>query len=290
MSYLYTIDQNTKINLSGYSTDRIDKISKEDAAAHTSELGTDLNILQEAMYAAATHSLLIVLQAMDTGGKDGTVSHVFKYINPQGCNVTSFKEPAPDESGRDFLWRAHHAVPLKGMMQIFNRSHYEDVLVVRVHDLVPDKVWKRRYEQIEEFESLLDTDNTIILKFFLHISKGEQRERLLAREEDPDKAWKLSTNDWHERLFWDKYVDAYEDAIGKTAVKHAPWYIVPANDKWYRNHAIAEKLVSVLKHYKPEWETSLKELGERNKKELAVLRARDPRLAKEAECEKERKG
>jgi PPK2 family polyphosphate:nucleotide phosphotransferase len=282
MSFLYTIDRSDPIDLDDYSTKKVEGLSKEEALTKVLNLGDELSILQEALYAASTHSVLVVLQAMDTGGKDGTVSHVFKFVNPQGCGVTAFKEPTPDQLAHDFLWRAHQAVPAKGKLQIFNRSYYEDVLVVRVHDLVPKSIWSDRYAEIEQFESLLVANKTIIFKFFLHISKSEQRNRLVAREENPNKAWKLSANDWHERLFWDKYVKAYEDALAKTATKHAPWYIVPSDDKWYRNYAIAEKIVDVLKSYKPEWDKSLVSLGQKNKAELAKIRAGNSQLAKEA--------
>jgi PPK2 family polyphosphate:nucleotide phosphotransferase len=283
MSYLYTIDKPTNIDWDDFSTDEVDKLSKEDCAAKIEELGAELDILQEALYAAGSHSVLIVLQAMDTGGKDGTISHVFKYINPQGCAVTSFKQPNPTEAAHDFLWRAHRATPPKGMMKIFNRSHYEDVLVVRVHDLVPEPVWRKRYGEIEKFEELLASDNTIILKFYLHISKDVQRARLLAREADPTKSWKLSAGDWKERQYWDKYNEAYADAIGKTSTKTAPWFVVPSNNKTYRNYAIAEKIVSVLRKYKPEWDAVLAKTGQQRKQELALLRAQNPGLAEEAE-------
>jgi len=282
MSFLYTIDKATKVDWDDFSTDEVDKLSKDECIAKIDELGAELDALQEALYAAGSHSVLIVLQAMDTGGKDGTISHVFKYINPQGCAVSSFKQPNPTEASHDFLWRAHRAAPPKGMMKIFNRSHYEDVLVVRVHDIVPEAVWRKRYEEIQKFEELLAANNTIILKFYLHISKDVQRARLLAREADPAKSWKLSAADWKERQFWDKYNDAYAEAIGKTGTKNAPWYVVPSNNKGYRNHAIAEKIASVLRKYKPEWDAALAKTGQLRKQELALLRAQNPAMAEEA--------
>lgn len=174
------------------------------------------------MYAAQTHSVLIVLQGLDTSGKDGTIAHVMSDMNPQGCAVASFKVPTPDEAAHDFLWRIHKQTPPKGMMTIFNRSHYEDVLITRVHKLVPDDVVRTRYGQIKDFEKLLTDENTIVLKFFLHLSKDQQKARLEAREQDPEKAWKLSAADWKERGFWDDYTTAYEDALGATSAPHAP--------------------------------------------------------------------
>jgi PPK2 family polyphosphate:nucleotide phosphotransferase len=282
MPYLYTIDKPTKINWDDFSTDHVDNLPKEECLANVQKLGAELDALQEALYAASSHSVLIVLQAMDTGGKDGTIEHVFKYVNPQGCQVRSFKQPNPTEAAHDFLWRAHRGTPAKGMITIFNRSHYEDVLVTRVHDLVPDKVWKKRYSEIEQFESLLASNDTIVMKFYLHISKEIQRERLLAREADPVKAWKLSAADWREREYWEKYQDAYADAIGKTAVKDAPWFVVPANNKGYRNHAIADKLAAVLRKYKSQWDSTLAKTGEMRKQELAQMRADHPAMAAEA--------
>jgi PPK2 family polyphosphate:nucleotide phosphotransferase len=282
MSYLYTIDKPTKVDWSDFSTDTVDKLSKEDCVKGIDERGAELDILQESLYAAASHSVLIVLQAMDTGGKDGVIGHVFKYINPQGCQVTSFKQPNPVEAAHDFLWRAHRNSPVKGMIKIFNRSHYEDVLVTRVHDLVPEKVWRKRYDEIKTFEGLLTANHTIVLKFYLHISKEVQRERLLSREADPTKSWKLSSSDWKERAFWEKYNDAYAEAIGKTGVKDAPWYVVPSNNKSYRNHAIADKLADVLRKYKPEWDATLARTGEQRKHDLFQARSLNPAMAAEA--------
>ncbi len=225
------------------------------------------------MAAAQHHSLLMILQGMDTSGKDGTIRHVFSHVNPQGCNVHSFKEPTQEELLHDFLWRVHKVTPARGVMGIFNRSHYEDVLVVRVHNLVPEKVWRHRYDQINHFEKLLADSNTIILKFFLHISKEEQEQRLLARERDKDKAWKIAASDWAERKYWDAYQQAYEDALSKCSTAYAPWYIVPANHKWYRNIAIAHTLVHTMRQYKDEWKAQLEERGKRELARLQQMRA-----------------
>ncbi len=267
------MDKDQKIRLSDYDPEDTGKAKKETSRAVLAELGAELCALQEWLYAAQSHSVLIVLQGLDTSGKDGTIAHVMSSINPQGCDVASFKVPTPIEAAHDFLWRAHQQTPPKGMMTIFNRSHYEDVLVTRVHKLIKKETWEARYGQIKNFETLLTDNNTIVLKFFLHITKKEQEERLLAREQDEEKAWKLSPGDWEERQFWDSYTSAYEDALGATSAKNAPWYIVPANHKWFRNLAIAEAIVETLRPYKKEWEETLKKLGAERKAELQKMRA-----------------
>jgi PPK2 family polyphosphate:nucleotide phosphotransferase len=211
---------------------------------------------------------------MDTSGKDGAISHVMKSVNPQGCRVTSYGKPTADELGHDFLWRVHAAAPRRGMIGIFNRSHYEDVLVVRVHSLQPEVAWRRNYDHINAFERLLTDNGTIILKFFLHISREEQAERLRAREEEPDKRWKLSAGDYVERELWDAYEAAYEDALGKCSTAWAPWYVVPADRKWHRNLAVAEAIVTALEPYRDDWQRALRERGRRNYEELLAVRAR----------------
>ncbi len=205
-----------------------------------------LDDLQYLFYAVKNLALLIVLQGMDTGGKDGTIRHVMSSVSPQGCRVTSFKSPTPEELAHDFLWRIHAAVPEKGDFGIFNRSHYEDVLVVRVHKLVPKKVWKARYDEINLFEKLLAENRIRVVKFFLHISKDEQKKRLEARLTDPQKSWKISAADFAERKYWDDYVGAYEDAISRCSTQSAPWFIIPANHKWFRNFAVSKILVETL--------------------------------------------
>jgi PPK2 family polyphosphate:nucleotide phosphotransferase len=203
--------------------------------------------LQSLLYAESKWSLLIILQAMDTGGKDGTIRHVMGGVDPQGCDVKSFKVPTPEELAHDFLWRSHQATPVKGKIVIFNRSYYEDVLVVRVHDLVPKEVWKERYDQINGFEECLTKNNTVVMKFYLHISKDEQKKRLEQRLADPAKRWKFSEADLKERQYWDAYTEAYEDALNKCNTEYAPWHIVPANKKWYRNLIIGQAIVDKLK-------------------------------------------
>ncbi len=209
--------------------------------------------LQERLYAEHQRSLLIVLQAMDTGGKDGTIKHVFGGLNPQGCQVWSFKKPSEDESSHDFLWRYHQRAPQRGMISIFNRSHYEDVLVVRVKELVPKEVWQERYHLINEFEHMLTLNNIRVIKFFLHISKDEQKRRLESRLEDPTKHWKFSSNDIKERKYWDDYQTAFEDAINNCSTAYAPWYVVPANKKWYRNLVVARTIADTLESMNPQF-------------------------------------
>ncbi len=269
MALAWKIGEGSKVKLGDYDPNFKDKDSHHtDADKELAQLSDELSELQELLAAAQHQSLLVVLQGMDTSGKDGTIRHVLSHVNPQGCEVHSFKEPTSEELAHDFLWRVHKVTPPKGMMGIFNRSQYEDVLIARVHNLVPEEVWSRRYQEINHFEKLLANNGTIILKFFLHISKDEQERRLLAREQDKDKAWKLSASDWAERKYWDAYQEAYEDAISKCSTDEAPWYIVPANHKWYRNLVVAHTLVHVMRQYKDEWQT---ELEARGKRELELL-------------------
>ena len=209
--------------------------------------------LQERLYAENERGLLVVLQAMDTGGKDGTIKHVFEGINPQGCRVSSFKAPNPEEANHDFLWRYHKSAPAKGRIGIFNRSHYEDVLVVRVKGIVPEDVWRERYGLINDFERGLARNGITVLKFYLHISRDEQKRRLEARLDDPDKRWKFSKNDIKERAFWDDYQAAFEDAINECSTGHAPWYVVPANKKWYRNLVVARTIADTLEAMDPKF-------------------------------------
>jgi PPK2 family polyphosphate:nucleotide phosphotransferase len=205
-----------------------------------------LRELQLLLYADKRYSLLIVLQGLDAAGKDGTIRHVMSGVNPQGCDVTSFKAPSTEELARDFLWRIHKAVPPRGTIGIFNRSQYEDVLIVRVHDLVPKSVWRQRYRLINDFERMLTDNGTTVLKFFLHISKEEQKKRFEARIQDPSRNWKLSLPDFEERKHWDDYTAAYEDALRKCSTEEAPWYVIPSNNKWFRNYLVAELVVQAL--------------------------------------------
>jgi PPK2 family polyphosphate:nucleotide phosphotransferase len=224
--------------------------SKEDAEDRLAQLTERLEQLQELLYAEHRHKLLVVLQGMDTSGKDGTIRHVFQGVNPQGVPVARFQPPTPEELDHDYLWRVHRHTPAKGEMAIFNRSHYEDVLVVRVHGLVSKDVWERRYQQINDFERMLTEEGVTILKFFLHISRAEQKKRLQARLEDPSKHWKFSLADEKERALWPDYRRAYEDALARTSSDWAPWYIVPANHKWYRNLVVATTITDTLRGLK----------------------------------------
>ena len=222
--------------------------------------------LQYLMYAEDKHSLLIVLQALDAGGKDGTVNHVLSAMNPQGCAVAGFKQPTPQELAHDFLWRVHPHAPGRGRVTVFNRSHYEDVLVVRVHKLAPKPVWSKRYDMINDFEDTLASNGTTILKFFLHISKEEQLERFKQRIDDPARNWKISDSDYTERELWDDYTEAFEDALSKCSTDHAPWFVIPANHKWFRNLAVARIVVETMQSLKmktPEPTVDLAEIKRR---------------------------
>ena len=219
---------------------------KADARAELAKMTAHLDDLQEKFYADNRHKLLVVLQGTDTSGKGGAIRKVFEGVNPAGVHVTPFKAPTEAELAHDFLWRVHPHVPASGQMAIFDRSHYEDVLIVRVHDLVPPKRWRARYTHIRNFERMLADEGATILKFFLHISKDEQAERLRARLDDPTKQWKFRVGDLEERKRWDGYQDAYEEAIRRTAATHAPWIVVPANRKWYRDLVICQTLIDTL--------------------------------------------
>jgi PPK2 family polyphosphate:nucleotide phosphotransferase len=240
-----------KVRLHKYDPDDTLGLEKDGDAKHSLEKAQErLDELQYLLYAEKKHSLLIVLQGMDTGGKDGTIRHVMSRVNPQGCRVTSFKVPSTEEAEHDFLWRIHKAVPEAGEIGIFNRSHYEDVLVVRVHGLVPKDVWSRRYDEINAFEAYLHANRVKILKFFLHITKDEQKKRMMERIDDRNKRWKISEADFKERKFWDDYVTAYQDALTCCSTKEAPWFIIPANKKWFRNLAVSHIIVETLEDMK----------------------------------------
>lgn len=270
MALAWKVNAGSKVKLDDYDPNFKDQGSDHASAeVELAKLSDELSDLQELLAAAQHHSLLVVLQGMDTSGKDGTIRHVLSHVNPQGCDVHSFKAPTPEELAHDFLWRIHKVTPPKGVMGIFNRSQYEDVLIARVHNLVPEDVWSQRYQEINHFEALLANSGTILLKFFLYISKEEQERRLLAREQDKDKAWKISASDWAERKYWPDYIEAYEAALSKCSTDAAPWYIVPANHKWYRNLAVAHTLVHTMRQYKDEWEAELQARGQR---ELELLK------------------
>lgn len=258
----YVLDEKKKVRLA--RMDPADTGAYKDEGEAEPRIAEDLKTLtklQNLLYAGRCHSVLVVLQGIDTAGKDGTIRHVFSGINPQGCRVASFKKPTEPELAHDFLWRVHAVCPGNGEIAVFNRSHYEGVLVERVHSLVPEKVWSGRYEEIRRFEELLVRSGTIIVKFFLNLSKKEQKTRLLAREADPEKRWKVNPADWEERKLWNDYRDAYEEMLEKTSTKDAPWVVVPSDRKWYRNLVVSGELVRRLRPYERSWREAMEERG-----------------------------
>jgi PPK2 family polyphosphate:nucleotide phosphotransferase len=244
----YLVRPDHGISLSDYDPEDTSLVpgGKDEAKKKSSPTQTRLAELQELLYAGHLRKLLIVLQGMDTSGKDGVIRHVMGGFNPVGTRIVSFKKPSLEEVDHDYLWRVHRQVPGKGEAVVFNRSHYEDVLIVRVHNLVPKSTWQKRYDQIRAFEQMLYDEGTVILKFFLHISKEEQRARLQARIEDPTKRWKFQQGDLDERELWKDYQRAYEDALSRTSTEWAPWYVVPANQKWYRNYVVGSIVADAL--------------------------------------------
>ena len=267
----YRVAADSRVSLHDSTADDTGEYKRqEDAADRTAQLKQKLDVLQERLYAEGSRGVLVVLQGIDTAGKDGTIRHVMSGINPQGCVVTSFKAPTPVEKAHDFLWRIHPHCPSHGHIGIFNRSHYEDVLITRVHEWITDKEAQQRLNQIRAFEELLACSGTRILKFFLHISKDEQKRRLLARLDDPDKRWKFSPEDPKERAFWKAYRRAFEQALSATSTNAAPWFVVPSNHKWYRDLVVADRLVHALEDMDPrpptvhaaDWEKLRREVSE----------------------------
>ncbi|MEY4569393.1 MAG: hypothetical protein RLZZ398_832 [Verrucomicrobiota bacterium] len=242
---LVKIDGNEKVLFKG--------VGKEEIQRQFDELQDELQELQKRLYAQNKHRILVVMQAMDTGGKDGCIKHVFSRIDPQGIHVRSFKKPSEEELSYDFLWRVHSKVPHRGQLVIFNRSHYEDIIAVRVKKIFPDEVWKRRQRHVVEFERMLAEEGTTIVKIFLHISKDEQKNRLEARLADPIKHWKINPDDLVDRARWDDFMRAYEDVMQKTSTEFAPWYVVPADRKWYRNLCVARIMLDTLKKLNMEY-------------------------------------
>lgn len=242
----FRVKEGEKVRLTDWSPGETRGVPEGEALEESKKLTQKLERLQEKLYAEHKHKVLVVLQAMDTGGKDGTIKKVFEGVNPQGVRVEHFRVPTPEEADHDFLWRVHQQAPGSGEMVIFNRSHYESVLIERVHGLVPRKTWERRYKEIKHFERLLYEDHTVILKFFLHIDKEEQKRRLQERLTDPSKQWKFSESDSLERKFWAEYMKAYEDALENTSTDSSPWYVVPANKKWFRDYLVSTVIVEKL--------------------------------------------
>jgi PPK2 family polyphosphate:nucleotide phosphotransferase len=244
----FIVEPDSKIRLKQFDPDYHGKHeSRESALPEIQKNLQKMEELQYRMHAEDKHSLLIVLQGLDAAGKDGVVRHVLTGMNPLGCIAVNFKQPTAEELAHDFLWRVHPHVPAKGAVAIFNRSHYEDVLVARVHDLVPEKVWSKRYDQINDFERLIATENnTTIVKFFLHISKQEQLSRFKKRLDDPARQWKISESDYKERDYWADYTEAFEDVLSKTSTERAPWFIIPSNRKWFRDLAISQIITRAM--------------------------------------------
>lgn len=257
----YRVEPGDKVDLSQRDPDASEHFNAKEEVKEELKIQRDrIAELQARLYGERKRSLLIVLQATDTGGKDGTIKGVFRGVNPQGCQVHAFKQPGDEETAQDFLWRYHRNTPPRGMIAIFNRSHYEDVLVVRVKKLMPEEVWRERFRMINEWEHMLCLNNTTIIKFFLHISKDEQKRRLQSRLDNPEKHWKFSSNDLKERKLWDAYQLAYQDAISKCSTPYAPWYVVPANKKWYRNLVIARTIADTLEAMDPQYPAAEKGL------------------------------
>ena len=245
------VEPGTKVNLARFDPSGTYGHTKAESDKELAAGLVRLTGLQDRLWAEAKHPVLVVLQGIDAAGKDGTLGHVMSAFNPQGCPVTDFKIPSPLEISHDYLWRVHQHAPAKGEIGIFNRSHYEDVMVVRVHELVPKATWKRRYEQINHWEQMLVEEGTTVVKFFLVIDRDEQRQRLQDRYDDPTKRWKFKMGDLAERALWDNYTQAFEEALSRCSTAAAPWYVIPANRNWFRNLAVAEILGDVLEDLKP---------------------------------------
>lgn len=258
----YRIKEGGKVNLGKIDPDSAKLCldgDKHNTLELFDELRNEIQILQKTLYAQSKHRVLVVIQAMDTGGKDGCVKHVFSQVDPQGIHVQSFKKPSEEALAHDFLWRVHPHVPGNGEIVVFNRSHYEDIIAVRVKKLYEDKVWQRRYRHVIEFERMLAEEGTTIIKLFLHISKDEQKRRLESRLENPGKHWKFNPDDLKDRARWDEFMEVYEEMIEKTSTSHAPWHVIPADKKWYRNLCVARLLRDTLKGLKlefpqPDWD------------------------------------
>ena len=272
MSLSIKIGPAQSVKLSEIDPAKTPQVNKGEAPELLDKLNDEIGELHSLLTAAGQHSLLVVLQGMDTSGKDGTIKKVMADVNPQGCRVESFKVPSAEELAHDFLWRVHKVVPGRGTMAIFNRSHYEDVLVVRVHNLVAEEIWRSRYDQINHFEKLLTETGTVLIKFFLHISSEEQEQRLKERELDTAKAWKLSAGDWKERKYWNDYMSAYEEALSRCSPENAPWHVVPADKKWYRDVVVAETIVKALRPYRSSWEERLSGMSAERLAELKAMR------------------
>jgi PPK2 family polyphosphate:nucleotide phosphotransferase len=270
--FAHRLDGSGRVRLDKFDPADTQGMEKDEGLERLEKLGGELSELENLLTYAGTHALLVVLQGRDASGKDGTIRKILEFSNIQQSHVQPFKVPTEEERAHDFLWRVHTAVPRRGYMTLFNRSHYEDVLAARVHKLVPEPVWKGRYAHINAFERLLLDADVILLKFYLHISADEQYDRLRAREKDPRTAWKLNPGDWREVPLWDDFTEAYEDALSRCATRDAPWYLVPADKKWFRNVAVLDRIVRTLRPYRKAWLETLKEMGKSAMKEIRELR------------------
>jgi PPK2 family polyphosphate:nucleotide phosphotransferase len=273
----YRVEPDEDVSLADQDTAAADGYTAGEAREELDALTDRIADLQARLYAEERQSLLVVLQGIDAAGKDSTVAHVFRGVNPQGCRVYTYKEPTPDESAHDFLWRYHRDTPGRGMIHVFNRSHYEDVLVVRVKQLIEEERWRSRYESINDFERMLVREGTVVLKFFLHISKETQLERFRERLERPDKHYKFSSNDVRERRRWDDYQQAYEDMLRCTSSEEAPWYVVPSDHKWFRNLVVARAVAGTLDSMDPVWPEPEEDLEAFAASELGQLSERSSR-------------
>ena len=267
-----TVDGSKRVKLEDIDPADTAGIDKDQGTAALEKLGNEFAELGNLLTYAGQHALLVVLQGRDASGKDGTIRKILDFSNVQNAHVAPFKVPTPEERAHDFLWRAHKVVPARGHIGLFNRSYYEDVIAARVHHLAPERTWRARYDHINAFENLLRDSDLIVLKFYLHIGKKEQRERLLAREKDPRTAWKLNPEDWRELALLDEVNAAYQDALDKCSSRALPWYVVPADKKWFRNLAVMQRLVLALRPYRKIWLATLKEMGREAMKEIRPLR------------------
>jgi PPK2 family polyphosphate:nucleotide phosphotransferase len=272
--YAPSTDGSRKIQLDGLDPDGASHLRKEAGLEELDRWGAEFSELGNLLTYAGTHALLVVLQGRDASGKDGAIRKILDFSNIQNAAVNPFKAPTTLESAHDFLWRVHQVAPARGHIALFNRSHYEDVIAARVHKLAPERVWKKRYAHINAFERLLVDSDVIVVKFFLHVSREEELRRLYAREKDPRTAWKLNPGDWRELPLWDEVTAAYEDAINKCATPEVPWYLVPADKKWFRNLAVLQRLVLELRPYRNLWLETLREMGKSALKEIRALRAK----------------
>ena len=292
MNYMdkFRVQPGSKVDLSKVDASFKDKHESHEAAIPDIEAHAQkIHDLQYLMYAEDKRSLLICLQGRDAAGKDGTINHVLGAMNPQGCPVTGFKVPSKEEAAHDFLWRYHKATPAKGQVAIFNRSHYEDVLVVRVHNLVPKSVWSKRYEHINNWERILSDNGTHILKFYLHIDAEEELERFKLRIDDPARHWKISDGDYAERPFWDDYSKAFEDALGKCSTDRAPWFIIPSNHKWFRNLAVSRIISEYMESLNMRFPKPTVDINEIKKKYHAIASAEEKEQQKTKTGKKSKK-